>query len=42
MGIEGREVEVGVWVEEHHHRSRRREDEMGISWRGKSRKGDNI
>ena len=41
-GIEGREVEVGVWVEQHPHRSRGREDEMGVSRKGGSRKGDNI
>jgi hypothetical protein len=29
-GTEGREVGVGGWVEEHPHRSRRREDRIGI------------
>ena len=28
-GIEGREVGVGGWVEEHLHRSREREDGIG-------------
>jgi hypothetical protein len=31
-GIEGREVEVGGWVEEHPHRSREREYGIGIFW----------
>jgi hypothetical protein len=38
-GIEGREVGVGGWVEEHLHRSRERED--GIE-RGETGKVDNI
>jgi hypothetical protein len=30
-GIEGGEVGVGGWVEEHSHRSRGRKDGMGVS-----------
>jgi hypothetical protein len=33
-GIEGREVEVGGWVEEHPHRSRGRKDRIGCFWEG--------
>jgi hypothetical protein len=33
-GIESRVVGVGVWVEEHPHRSRRREDVIGCFWEG--------
>ena len=33
-GIEGREVGVGGWVEEHPHRSRGREDGIGCFWEG--------
>jgi hypothetical protein len=34
--MEGREVEVGGWVEQYHHRSRGREDVIGCFWeRGK-------
>jgi hypothetical protein len=33
-GIEGREVGVGGWVEEHPHRSRGREDVIGYFWEG--------
>ena len=29
MGIEGREMAVGMWVDEHPHRSRVREDVIG-------------
>ena len=32
-GTEGRKVGVGGWVEEHPHRSREREDMMGVSGR---------
>jgi hypothetical protein len=39
-GIKGGEVGVGGWVEEHHHRSRRREDMMGsFQEGGKAGKG---
>jgi hypothetical protein len=38
---QGREAGVGEWVREHPHRSREREDGMGIS-RGETGKGDNI
>jgi hypothetical protein len=39
-GIEGGEVEVGGWVEEHPHRSRGREDMIGFSQeRGELGKG---
>jgi hypothetical protein len=31
-GIKGREVGVGEWVEEHHHRSRGRENGIGCFW----------
>jgi hypothetical protein len=41
-GIEGREVGVGRWVEEHPHRSRGRGNRIGVSRRGKTEKGDNI
>ena len=41
-GIEGREVGMGWWVEEHPHRSRGREDDIGVFWGGETRKGDNI
>jgi hypothetical protein len=33
-GIEGREVGVGGWVEEHPYRSRGREDGIGGFWEG--------
>jgi hypothetical protein len=33
-GIEGGEVGVGGWVEEHPHRSREREDVIGCFWEG--------
>jgi hypothetical protein len=33
-GIKGGKVGVGGWVEEHPHRSRGREDGMGVSGRG--------
>jgi hypothetical protein len=33
-GIEGGEVEVGGWVEEHPHRSRARRDGIGGFWEG--------
>jgi hypothetical protein len=35
-GIEGREVGVGGWVEEHPHRSRGREDGIGGLWEGRN------
>ena len=38
-GIEGGEVGVGGWVEEHSHRSRGRKDGMGVSGRGEPGKG---
>ena len=39
-GIEGREVGVGGWVEEHPHRSKGREDEIGCLWEeGKQERG---
>jgi hypothetical protein len=41
-GTEGREVEVNGRVEEHPHRSRRREDRLGVLGRGETRKGDKI
>jgi hypothetical protein len=40
--FKGREVGVGGWVEEHPQRSRGREDGMGVSRRGETRKGDSI
>jgi hypothetical protein len=33
-GIEGEELGVGGWEEEHPHRSRRREDGIGGFWEG--------
>lgn len=33
-GIESKEVRVGELVEEHPHRSRRREDVIGCFWEG--------
>jgi hypothetical protein len=41
-GIEGSEVGVDEWVEEHPHRSRGREDVMRVSGRERTGKGDNI
>jgi hypothetical protein len=38
-GIEGGEVGVGEWVEEHPHRSRGREDMIGGVWEGELGKG---
>jgi hypothetical protein len=38
---QGREVGVGRWVFENPHKSRGREDRMGVS-RGESRKGNNF
>jgi hypothetical protein len=38
----GREARVGVQVDEHLHRSREREDEIGVSGGGETGKGDNI
>ena len=35
-GIKGREVGVGGWVEEHPHRSRGREDGMGVFREGEN------
>jgi hypothetical protein len=32
MGMEGKEVRVDAWVEEHPHRSRGREDVIGCFW----------
>ena len=34
MGIEGREMAVGMWVDEHPHRSRVREDVIGCFQEG--------
>ena len=41
-GIEGGEVGVDGWVEEHPHRSRGREDRIGGFLEGGTRRGDNI
>jgi hypothetical protein len=43
-GIEGREAEVGGWVKEHRHRSRRRGNGIGGLQRGnwETGKGNNI
>jgi hypothetical protein len=40
--IEGGEVGVGRWVEEHPHRSREREGGLGDLGTGGTRKGDSI
>ena len=41
-GIEGGAAGVGGWIEEYPHRSRGREDRLGVSRKGKNQKRDNI